>query len=148
MNIKNTKLIEILLWSGVKANFLAYSFWIIGKLIKKYGKIIYTTQYTSEILKIDKNLWNLIFILSTVNKIEYKDTKNLIYIIKSNIDNYQKEFVINSSVENKEIISYLHQKFKDSNIENEHIESLWLKISGEWRYYKKDLDSDLNKILK
>ena len=148
MNIKNTKLIEVLLWSGMQANFLVDSFWIIWKLIKKHGKMLYTTKYMFEISKADEGIWSLISILGNAGKMNYKDTKTLIKLIKSTIDTYNQEFTINSSTENQEIITYLNKKFEDSKIQTETTDNVWLKISWEGRYYKKDLDSDLDKILK
>ncbi len=148
MNIKNTKLIEVLLWSGMQANFLVDSFWIIWKLVKRHGKMLYTTKYVSEISKVDEGIGSLISILGNAGKMNYKDTKTLIKLIKSTIDTYNQEFTINSNTENQEIIIYLNQKFEDSKIQTETTDNVWLKISWEGRYYKKDLDSDLDKILK
>ncbi len=147
MNIKNMNLIEILLSSGIQTNSLVDMFWIIWKLTKRHGKILYTKKYIDEISIVDKSLSNLIFLLNEVNKTEYKDIIKLISIIKSTQDSYKPEFMIHAPKEYKEIKEYLQKKFKDSKIHSKIVDNIWIKIHWEWRYYKKSLDSDLERIL-
>jgi hypothetical protein len=149
MKITNTHLIDILLWSGIQANLLVDSFSIIWKLIKRHGKMLYTEKYIKEILISDKNIWELLSILKKTDKIKYQDTKNLINMIKTKSSNYKLEFSVNSNSNdhNDEIKSKLNKQFKDSNINTDVIDDIWINVSGEWRYYKKNLDADLDKIL-
>lgn len=149
MKITNTHLIDILLWFGIQANLLVDSFSIIWKLIKRHGKMLYTEKYIKEILISDKNIWELLSILKKTDKIKYQDTKNLINMIKTKSSNYKLEFSVNSNSNdhNDEIKSKLNKQFKDSNINTDVIDDIWINVSGEWRYYKKNLDADLDKIL-
>ena len=147
MNIKNINLIEILLSSGIQANNLVDIFWIIGKLSKKHWKVLYTKKYIDEISVVDEGLASIITLLNSVNKTTHKDTKKLIEIIKSTQDSYQKEFIVNAPKEYQEIKEYLQEKFKNSKVRLDVVDNTEIKINWEWRYYKKSLDSDLERIL-
>ena len=147
MNIKNKELIEILLSSGIEANALVDMFWIIGKLSKRHWRMLYTKRYIDEISVVDKSLANIINLLDKVNKTTHKDTINLIKIIKSTQDSYKSEFMIKAPEEYKEIIEHLKGEFKDSQIQSDIVDNVWIKINWEWRYYKRSLDSDLERIL-
>jgi len=111
--------------------------------------MLYTEKYIKEILISDKNIWELLSILKKTDKIKYQDTKNLINMIKTKSSNYKLEFSVNSNSNdhNDEIKSKLNKQFKDSNINTDVIDDIWINVSGEWRYYKKNLDADLDKIL-
>jgi len=145
----NTKLINILLWAWIKPNILVHNFLILWKLIKKYGKMLFTQKYIKEISNIDQGLWNLILILKATGNVWYQDTKNLVVLVKRLAKNYCPEFEIESDSKehNDDFKKYINTKFQNSQINTKVLEKIWVSISWEWRYYKKDLDSDLGKIL-
>ena len=147
MNLKNKALIEILLSSGIQANALVDMFWIVGKLSKRHWRMLYTKSYIDEISVVDKNLANILSLLSKVKKTTHKDIITLIKMIKSTQDSYKSEFLINAPEEYKEIIEHLKDEFKDSQVQSDIVDNVWIKINWEWRYYKRSLDSDLEKIL-
>jgi len=149
MKTTNTNLINILLWAWIKPNMLVDSFSIIAKLIKKHGKMLFTEKYIQEISQVASNLWNLISILKAVHKIDYKDMKSLILMTKRLADNYSPEFQISSDSNdhNQKLKDYINTKFQESNINTNVLDKIWVSVSWEWRYYKRDLDSDLEKIL-
>lgn len=147
MNLNNKKLIEILLSWGVSANIMVDMLSSIWLLTKRHGKILYTQKYIDSVSKVDNNLWHLLLILKKTNKMTQKDIKHLIELIKSSTDNYKKEFIISTNIENKTINEHLKSKFNDSQIETKLQDNLWIKISWEWWYFKKDLDLDLQKLL-
>lgn len=149
MKITNTNLIGILLWSGIQANLLVDSLFVIWKLIKQNGKMLYTDKYIKEISIANKDIWELILILKKTGKTSYQDIKNLINMIRSKAKDYKLEFSISSDSKdhNDKIFSQLNAQFKDSNINTHIVDNIWVDIAGEWRYYKKDLESDLDKIL-
>jgi len=128
---------------------LVDSFSIIAKLIKKHGKMLFTEKYIQEISQVASNLWNLISILKVVHKVDYKDMKSLILVTKRLADNYNPELQISSDSKdhNQKLKDYINTKFQESNINTNVLDKIWVSISWEWRYYKKDLDSDLGKIL-
>lgn len=149
MKTTNTKLINILLWAWIKPNLLVHNFLILWKLIKKYGKMLFTQKYIKEISNIDQGLWNLILILKATGNVWYQDTKNLVVLVKRLAKNYCLEFEIESDSKehNDDFKKYINTKFQNSQINTKVLEKIWVSISWEWRYYKKDLDSDLGKIL-
>lgn len=147
MNINNKELINILLWADIKANSLVNMLSAAWILSKRHGKMLYTKAYINEVKKVDKDLWYLLSLLKKVNKTTQKEIKNLIVVIKNNIDSYHKEFTISASTKNNSITEYLNDKFKDSKVETKVQEDLGINISWEWWYFKKDLDLDLQKLL-
>lgn len=158
MKTTNKELINILLWSWIKPNMLVNSFSIVWKLIKRHGRMLFTDKYVSEISDVDQNIWSLISILKSTNKTSHQDTKDLIKLTKEITEDYHREFnvVSDSKDHNEKIKDNLDAKFQDAKIHT-HISSeqnrgdcdhLWVRISWEWRYFKKDLDSDLEKLLK
>jgi len=149
MKTTNTELINILLWSWIQPNILVDGFLIVGKLTKRHGKMLYTDKYIKEISEVDPNISNLVSILKHTNKTEHQDIKNLIRMIKSSSDKYKPEFNISSDSKdhNEKLKEYIDTKFQSSKINTNAWDKIWVSISWEWRYYKKDLDSDLEKIL-
>ncbi len=157
MKTKNTDLINIILSSWVKPNLLVNSFVIVWKLIKKHGRMLFTEKYISEISSVDQNIWNLLSVLKSVNKVKYQDIKLLVKSTKTLADDYQLEFkvVSDSDNHNDELKAHIDTKFQNAIIntginkqsDQADINHLWVNISWEWRYFKKDLDSDLEKLL-
>lgn len=149
MKITNTELVKVILWSWVQPNMLASGFVIVWKLIKRHGKMLFADSYIQEILSIDKNIGSIISILKSVNKTEYNDIKKLIQITKNLAPDYKIEFQVGSDSQNNndKIAKYIGDKFNKSTVDTKLLDSIWVSISGEGRYFKKDLDSDLQKIL-
>ncbi len=149
MKFTNVKLIETILLYWTDPNKLVDLLFLISKLIKKYGKMLFTQKYTKELGMIDKDLWYTIKILSVTKKTNYDDVKRLIALIKKTSPDYFLSFSVNSDSDehNKLIEKHIKDKFKKSDIKLENSSNFWLDVSWEWRYYKKSLDSDLQKIL-
>ncbi len=149
MKFTSNKLIEIILSSWIDPNKLVDLLFLVSKLIKKYGKMLFNQKYIKEISSINKDLWDIINILNIVDKKSYNDVKFIIILIKKVAENYFLKFSINSdsSEHNKLIENYIKNKFTKSKVELDTKWKLWISVSWEWRYYRKDLDSDLKKIL-
>lgn len=149
MKTNNTDLISILLWSWIAPNLLVDSLFVIWRLIKKHGKMLYTDKYITEISVIAQNIWTIITVLKYTGKTSYEDIKKLIKMTKSISKGYKPEFTINSDSQNHndKLKTYISTKFKNSKINTAVLDNIWIKISGEWRYYKRDLNSDLEKLL-
>ena len=149
MKITNGTLIDILLWSWINPNELIESLSVVWKLLKRFWKLLYTSRYIDEISNIDNNISNLVSILKKTNKIQYNDIKNMVNIIKIKSKDYLLEFTINSSSadHNKDIQKYIDSKFHHPQTHIKLMDEVWVNISWESWYYKKTLDSDLEKIL-
>lgn len=149
MKTTNTELINAILWSWVQANDLVNSFVVVWKLIKKHGRMLFTETYITEISNADQNIWNIISILKSVDKTWYQDLKTLIDMTKSLSKDYRPEFNISSDSQshNDELKSHISTKFDSATTNTDVVEKSWVSISWEGRYFKKDIDSDLDKIL-
>ena len=149
MKIANNKLIQMILSSWINSNKFVDILYVLSKLSKKYGKMLFDQRYQKQINSIDKNLWNVINILNLLNKTKYDDIKNLILLIKRVSPDYVPQFSVisDSKNHNQMIQKHIKEKFSQSEIQLKDGKSDWLYVSWEGRYYKKDLDSDLKKIL-
>lgn len=149
MRIKNIDLIKTLLWANVTWNDLAAQLFIVSKLAKKYWSALFSQKYIKEISSAEKNLSELIIILKQFGKTKYSDIKKLITIVKQVATDYDLSFKISSDSQkhNQELLSYIENKFKNSKTDLGLSWNLWVSVFWEWRYYKKNLDSDLKKIL-
>jgi len=149
VKIANTELINILLWSWLKSNLLVDSLSIVLRLIKKYWSAIFSKNYIAEISKVDSTVSNVLQILKSSKKTWYQDIKWLIQSTKSLAKDYKPEFQV--SWDSKEhwdkLKDFLDQKFQNAKIHTNAQDKTWIHISWEGWYYKKDLDSDLKKIL-
>ncbi|HRX63897.1 MAG TPA: hypothetical protein P5060_02210 [Candidatus Absconditabacterales bacterium] len=149
MKIANTELINILLGSGLKSNLLVDSLSIVLRLIKKYGSAIFSKNYIAEISKVDSTVSNVLQILKSSKKTGYQDIKGLIQSTKSLAKDYKPEFQVSgdSKEHGDKLKDFLDQKFQNAKIHTNAQDKTGIHISGEGWYYKKDLDSDLKKIL-
>lgn len=149
MKTNNTKLIKYMLSLWAKSNDLIDLLFVVSKLVKKYGRILYNQNYINEISKKDENISNLLLILKITNNIEYKSLKNLTQLIKRYSDDYVPQFKISSDSRshNDLLKKYINSQFGESEISLDLKEKIWIYISWEWWYYKKDLHSDIEKLL-
>lgn len=148
MIISNKELSKILLQSDIPTNDLVNYFHIIIKLIKKYWSKIFTTKTIKNIQSIDSQISTLLEIIQKYNKNNISEIKSLIKILKES-QWYIPSFEVNM-IEMSEKY-YIHQKlkskFQKSNIKTNKNIDLWIFVSWEWRYYKRNIDQDLEKIL-
>lgn len=149
MKTNNTDLINILLWSWITPNLLVDSFVVIWKLAKQHGKMLYTDKYIKEVSVVAQNIWTILSVLKYTDKLVYGDIKKLIKTTKLISKDYKTEFTISSDSQdhNDKLKEYINTKFDNSKINTAVLDKVWVKISWEWRYYKRDLDSDLERIL-
>lgn len=150
MRLTNEQFVEQIMSFDVKSNDLVTYFVIGSKLLKTYGKVIYTESYSKIINNISPDLWRVILMLKLSKKDHPEDIKNLIRLIKSRSKNYTPEFTIKTDSEEHytQIVSYLNENF-EGNTTTKHT-SMWnsIRVSGEWWYYKRWLSQDIQKILK
>ncbi len=148
MIISNKELSKILLQSDIPTNDLVNYFQIIIKLIKKYWSKIFTTKTLENIQSIDSPMWVLLEIIQTYNKNKISEIKSLIKILKES-EWYIPSFEVNmiETSEKYDIHQKLKSKFQKSNIKTNKNIDLWIFVSWEWRYYKRNIDQDLEKIL-
>jgi len=149
MKTTNTELIDAILWSWIQANDLVNKFVVISKLIKKHGRMLFTETYIKEISIVDQNIWNMLSILKALDKTWYQNIKSLIKVTKSLSKDYKPEFTVSSDSQSHNDIlkGHISTKFDSSTTNTDVVDRLWVSISGEGRYFKKDIDSDLDKIL-
>lgn len=145
---KTQEIKDKILESWISPNDLVAYFEIIIKLIKKYWKKLKTEKFLNVIETWDSVTYYLLKILSNYKKDKINDIKNIIKEIKKS-ESYKSSFHVNmiETPTKYDIQEKLNLKFPQSNIETNKNIDLWIFIHGEWRYYKRNIDQDLEKIL-
>lgn len=148
MKISNTKFLDIVLQSGISVNELAWYFSVILKLSANYGLVIFSNDYLLVIEKQDKIVGDLLLLLKKIKHTNYKQIKQLYNTILRH-SGYTSSFVLelDGKVFEKNIEDYLSQKFWERDFIHKEYLWEWVKIKWWDRYFKKDLDQDINKIL-
>lgn len=138
----------MLLELGLPSNDLVLYFQIISKLIKKYWKRIFSTSVLDCIREADVNTYVLLQILHKHKKFKLSDIKSLVKDTKENKD-YLPSFEINmiETSQKYNIQEKLQIKFPKSYIKTNKNLDLWILVKWEGRYYKRNIDQDLEKIL-
>lgn len=148
MYFTNKQFIETITSTGVSTNQIVDYLKIVSLLIKKYWRIIYSTQFLETIKNNFIEVYNIINILKKTNKHSLLSIKKLISILKKNTDykeNFQIEIQENENYE--KVKNYINSKFESSSVEQKSAENISIKISWEWWYYKRNLDQDIEKLI-
>lgn len=147
MRTTNKTLAETFLQTWIPTNDLVSYFDIIIKLFKKYKKRIFDKEILDIIKGINEELYSILVILQHYNKKTLISIKNIISEIKQLSKDYTPTFTVNSIEENKDIEQLLEKKFPKCSVKKRDNLEVWVYIHWEWRYYKRNIDQDLQKLL-
>ena len=117
---------------------------------KKYNKKIFLSSYEAAIKKIDEGLRTLIAFLE---KCGFWDKKHLGILAKKLQENKgQLNFTLHvpSSAKDlhKKVDAVLKKEFKEYSLNDDESTQLWIQIKGNGYQYKRNLDADLDALLK
>jgi len=101
------------------------------------------------IKKASSTVYEVLLILKKANKDTALNIKNIIKNMKEVAPDYKPEFTIKSDSldHNHKLEVHIKHTFEESNIINDHPTQEDVKISGEWRYYKRWFEQDVKKLL-
>lgn len=118
MRLTNEQLVEKLMSVDINANDLVAYLTVSAKLLKSYGKAIYTEMYAKTIEKSEPILWSMIMTLKMSQKDHPEDIKNIIRLIKDKAQDYNPQFIVKTDSEDhyNQIQSYLDANFNKSDI--------------------------------
>lgn len=144
----NNKIINIISESSLSANDVVFYFEIIARLIKKYWQKLQAPQIENTIKQCDEKIYFLLQVLQKYKKNNISDIKTIIKEIK-NKSEYNPSFEINmiGTSTKYDIEERIQKKFPQSKIKTNKNIDLWIFIHWEWRYYKRNIDQDLEKVL-
>lgn len=149
--ITNSKFINNYLNDYNDIDELINYFNIIKLLIKKYWLKVVSQEFISKISIVDTKLVDFIKLLDLVWKLNLKTINEITRLIKNKRIDYTKTFVLKwQSVNNLEskVDNIIKSKLNKSQVSVVDSNSLWLEVNWEWMYYKRNIDDDLNKLLK
>jgi len=144
----NNKIINIISESSLSSNDTVFYFEIISKLIKKYWQKLQDIQIQNIIKKCDEKIYFLLQVLQKYKKDNIPDIKTIVKEIK-NKSEYNPSFEINmiETSTKYNIEEKIQKKFPQSTIKTKNNIDLWIFIHWGWRYYKRNIDQDLEKVL-
>jgi hypothetical protein len=121
----------------------------IKKMIKRRGQAIFTRRFYDIIEGADNQVAQLLNLLKKAHKEKISSINNIIRYIKQESKNYNKTFTLTSNDQNatKDVEHTLQKEFPASICHTENTATVGLKITGEGLYYKRTLDTDVEKIL-
>lgn len=149
MRLTDKQFVEQVLETNANPNDLIVSLEVVAKLLKKYGKIVYSKDFANSIKDISSEVYNLLFALKVSSKDDKNTIKNIIMLIKRMAKDYNPQFVVktDSKTHNTQIQDFLNKKFEDWNVSLESNSEEGVSVSGEGRYYQRSLDQDVKKLL-
>lgn len=150
MRLDNTAIVHTLLESKIPTNDLVVYFDSIIKILKKYGKNIQSTTFAGIIKDVDPTLTKMIEMLVMTNKCTIADVKALTKLLKQTAKDYKQVFAVeltDNAHHGKAIEEKLATKFAQAHISKSEAANLWAYVHGEGRYYKRDIDQDIQKML-
>lgn len=122
---------------------------IIKSLLKKYGRRIRYKSIQQAISSVDADLAEFIKMLNKIGKLKIKDISAIQLLLRQQSPNYTKHFQIlaNKNIDEAQIIKYLEKEFKSIDTASQKTDEKMLKVAWEGFYYKRDLYTDLDKLL-
>lgn len=123
---------------------------IANVLVKKYNKKIFLSSYGTAIKKADEGLRSLITFLE---KYGFWDKKHLDILAKK-VQEIEKQlnFILQipSSAKDlhKKVDAVLKKEFKEYSLNDDEYSQLGIQIKGNGYQYKRNIDSDLDVLLK
>lgn len=122
----------------------------VKSLIKKYWSRVFTENVLTSMDNVDQNFSSFVKTLKSVWKLNIKDINAIVSIIKSLWKDYTPVFDLKSS--NQEIYQkvndYITSTIGKSDVEYKKADDIWIKIVWNNFYYKRDISTDLDKLVK
>ncbi len=133
----------------ITSNDLITYFGILIKLLKKHKKRLLDSSILDIIKEQDNNLYNLINIFKHYNKLDTTSIKNISTEIKKQSSDYIPTFAVNiiEHPKKNDVVERLQSKFPKCEVKQYDGFEIGAYISGEWWYYKRNIDQDLQKLL-
>lgn len=148
MRITDGQLVDIIIKEHKNIDHILQDLQVVIKLFKKYGQSIYTNRLVEEIGSVNKNIADLCTILKKTKKNNPRAINNIIRLCKMHHEKYTQSFTIVAETKRQKDIQATIQKIQgEVHIEHKQPAEVWVAIQGEWKYFKRSLDKDLEKML-
>lgn len=149
VRLTDKQLVNQLLSAWFETNDLVDWLDMSMNLMKSYWKILYSGEVLDGIKGISSSTYLCLLILKITNKRDVTTIRNLISFVKKLSKNYADGFVVkaNTSQHYEKVKKYLDTEFDWSHVEKYTTKWNSIRVSGEWRYYKRWLEQDVMKLL-
>jgi len=139
---------HMLLQTQIDHNVLVQATIAASKLLKRYGKVVYTTTYAKAIADVSPETAAILIASNDAGKATAEKLRHIVKILKNIATEYQPHFVVHGRTEIvKELDAFVHKQQKDAHIDQHTTQDDEVTISGEWFYYKRSVEKDARTIL-
>jgi len=130
-------------------NKLVDNIQVVVFLVKKYWRVVFSKDYLDLIKKVSPDTGNMLVALKLANKHKIVSLRNIIGLLKKDFDDYKESFIVEvDTKEQYESVSWFLEKRFVGWKSLEKKSDMWnVKVSWEWRYYKRWLEQDIVKLL-
>lgn len=149
--ISNVKFVDKCLSENVNIDDLLIFSQVTKKLLTKYGAQVKKKEFIDKVSIVDENLSNYIKLLVACNKLDSKVLSDIERLFRMKSKNYSKSFDIVSSNTQSiawKIESKLVTLWDSVSLVTNNSNKIGLEVKWEWYYYTRNLDNDLDKLLK
>jgi len=150
MLVTNWQFVDDLLKENIDVNNVLHLLLLSTILLKKYGRLLFVGEIMSAIRVESDDLYHFLLLLKINKKNKLSDMKIIASMIKKKSEKYDKSFIIASDSQDHytHIKSFLDKKFDHLQIEYNAVEWGEVSVSGEGRYYKRNVVKDAEKLLR
>lgn len=139
---------HMLLQTQIDHNVLVQATIAASKLLKRYGKVVYTTTYAKVIADASPETAAVLIAANNAGKATPEKLRHIVKILKTIATEYQPHFVVHWRAEIvKELDAFVHKQEKDAHVDQHTTQDDVVTVSGEGYYYKRSIEKDARTIL-
>lgn len=139
---------HMLIQTQIDHNVLVQATIAASKLLKRYGKVVYSTIYIKIIEDTSPETAAILIAAKNTEKATAEKLRHIVKILKNIAENYQPHFVVHGRMEVvKELESFVHKQQKDAQVDQHTTQDDEVTVSGEGFYYKRSVEKDTRTIL-
>ncbi len=139
---------HMLLQTQIDHNVLVQATIAASKLLKRYGKVVYTTTYAKVIADASPEAAAILIAANNAGKATPEKLRHIVKILKTIATEYQPHFIVHGRTEIvKELDAFVHKQEKDAHVDQHTTQDDVVTVSGEGYYYKRSIEKDARTIL-
>jgi len=149
MLVTNGQFVNMLVDAKLDSNEVVRFFQLSLALRKKHGRLLFVQEVLDRVKLESGYLYAFLVLLKRYKKDAVKTIKSLLVLYKQRAAEYDKSFTVVSSQDSHEelLAKFLEKSFGKVEVHHKDSKDMQFSVVGEGRYYKRDLDLDIKKLL-